>query len=84
MVCISAEKAKLLVESLTRSSHSIRQVEHLATSASSKAMDLANAFTAAAAQFNEEVNVLRTTMITVIANLSASSASEVTDHVTLS
>ena len=84
MVSISVDKARLLVESLTRSAHSIRQVEHLATQASAKATELATAFTSAAAQFNEEVNVLRTTMLTVMASLQEGGAAGVTDHIGLS
>ena len=84
MVNISAQRAQLLIESLTRSAHSIRQVEHLATAASSKATELASAFTVAASQFNEEANVLRTTMLTVMANLQETGAAGVTDHVGLS
>ena len=83
MISISVDKARLLVESLTRSAHSIRQVEHLATQAAAKATELATAFNSAASQFNEEVNVLRTTMITVMANLQETSATRVTDHVGL-
>ena len=84
MVSISDQKARLLIESLTRSAHSIKQVEHLAMAASSKATELAAAFTVAASQFHGEANVLRTTMLTVMANLQEAGAAGVTDHVGLS
>ena len=84
MVNLSAQKAELLIESLTRSAHSIKQVEHLARAASSKATELASAFTVAASQFNEEANVLRTTMLTVMSSLQEGGAAGVTDHIGLS
>ena len=69
MISISVDKAKLIVESLTRSAHSMKQAQHLATQAASKATELATAFTSAAAQYNEEVNVLRTTTLAISAQL---------------
>ena len=45
------------------------QAEHLATQASAKATELATTFTSAAAQYNEEVNVLRSTTLTILAQL---------------
>ena len=83
MVNISAQRAQLLIESLTRSTHSIKQVEHLAMAASSKATELAAAFTVAASQFNEEANVLRTTMLTVLSNLQAAGVAGASDHIGL-
>ena len=80
MVSISVDKAKLLVESLQRSAHSMKQAEHLAMQAAAKATELATAFTSAASQYNEEVTVLRTTMLTVLANLQETGVAGVTDH----
>ena len=71
-IALSVDKAKLLVESLTRSAHSMKQAQHLATQAATKATELATAFTSAAAQYNEEVNVLRQTTLTILGQLQES------------